>query len=918
MFQLLVQGMSNLLARIGSREEPVSPPRKRRRLTKVADNHNNGGSLLERIGVTSWLDPKLSTRIGGLVEEDEMAAEVQEEKMNADSEECRRILLPLVLAVAKRRDGAVLDHQELTNRVENALTDQVCASLAGSLKDTKSQLEEKSATGVVLAPEFTKFLEKLFEPKAAPTEPRAMSNSSTVRALEQFLNNPENCKAVLQSLQPPVEQSSGIPIPFQSTDFLDPASNPRRDSTASIDSRPRGRSPRAERRLDSSSHPDFRRPSSNPRRRRPPKHGWSRVTPPRRRSPMTPPRRGSLTPPRRRFSATRFRTPSRSPPPRRRESPSRNGRKRSRDPWPSRSPASRRSISSRCTPPPRISTPDSSRGRPNGYSPQNAGSRETLKRKRDLSPASPPVPFSSPVRSKPKVAFPFEKKRDSPNGYIGDLSPEGPVRLPKEPRSATKPKVAFPFKKKPPTPEDLHVSDEDGDIPMSYEEVPEPLPASPSYLIPTPRIGEMPPEPGDIPARPVTPEPSSSPAILTMSLPFKRKSGASPNVMLEQDMDISPPSSPARGIPNLSAQQPYSKRRRKSASPSTSAAARWTSPASVTNPQAPAPSLQLAATSLQSPARSPAQLVQSPAPSLRSQTPILQPQVASPRSPAARLPSQAPEDENLSSDALLSPISLARELSLLSDIPRPSVERASPTAEASLMVEERRMVEESLMAEESPIAEEKRLAEAQERLMVEQSPINIAEESLGASDATSPNLPSSNDIPGLWSIQPASSIPQILDWSFEIDPSTADSWNLDNHNAERPRLLVQLILTDSVKDAALGPDNTPAAIWATRSRWPPKGSLIVQINPSETWGGTWFPDDMASDPDSPSALDISSTIRRGKNIVRCIQLSGLQSTFIIQASECQRPDDCKLLELLHCRSTSSNQPPDPLFEINVQ
>ncbi|KAK7032297.1 hypothetical protein VNI00_013256 [Paramarasmius palmivorus] len=116
-----------------------------------------------------------------------------------------------------------------------------------------------------------------------------------------------------------------------------------------------------------------------------------------------------------------------------------------------------------------------------------------------------------------------------------------------------------------------------------------------------------------------------------------------------------------------------------------------------------------------------------------------------------------------------------------------------------------------------------------------------------------PTLPC-HTVPGLWFVQPALDSPGMLDCQFEIDVKTAEKWHIHQNLDLSTEMLSLHLLCISIEAAqdmfknmmASTPETLCAAVWNSFKEWPLQGTLLVQINPNESDGKTWLPQDLVS------------------------------------------------------------------------
>ncbi|EKM58556.1 uncharacterized protein PHACADRAFT_252993 [Phanerochaete carnosa HHB-10118-sp] len=69
----------------------------------------------------------------------------------------------------------------------------------------------------------------------------------------------------------------------------------------------------------------------------------------------------------------------------------------------------------------------------------------------------------------------------------------------------------------------------------------------------------------------------------------------------------------------------------------------------------------------------------------------------------------------------------------------------------------------------------------------------------------------------------------------------------------------------------MSPEAFATMLWKMKTKWPPRGQLIVEMNTHRESRAAWLPKQMGPD-DGP--IDVTPYIAPGDNIIRFVQLSG--------------------------------------------
>jgi hypothetical protein len=142
----------------------------------------------------------------------------------------------------------------------------------------------------------------------------------------------------------------------------------------------------------------------------------------------------------------------------------------------------------------------------------------------------------------------------------------------------------------------------------------------------------------------------------------------------------------------------------------------------------------------------------------------------------------------------------------------------------------------------------------------------------------------------------------IVDMTFEVDAEVASRCRPENGSKITVRLVS--LPTASVEetykklDPAASQEVVTDAMRKIQTVWPPKGKIIIEMNPNENVGKSWL--DLVStyrwirkhelivviqDPAAPP-LELTEHIRLGQNGIRLIHLGDLSGhTFLLHATE---------------------------------
>ncbi|KZT01527.1 uncharacterized protein LAESUDRAFT_763652 [Laetiporus sulphureus 93-53] len=153
-----------------------------------------------------------------------------------------------------------------------------------------------------------------------------------------------------------------------------------------------------------------------------------------------------------------------------------------------------------------------------------------------------------------------------------------------------------------------------------------------------------------------------------------------------------------------------------------------------------------------------------------------------------------------------------------------------------------------------------------------------------------------NQVPGLWAVQVGSRIPQITDFTFELQEPVAAAvrrWtrrrSTYNENATHVSVHLLCLPTMAVQEAnqrldpAASPAEVVAMLWNIDTSWPAPGTLVIEVNPADgRTARTYLPADLGQ---NMGHLDITADLRPGTNMIRLIQLRDTsERVFVVHAS----------------------------------
>ncbi|KAG6330826.1 hypothetical protein ID866_8264 [Astraeus odoratus] len=134
-------------------------------------------------------------------------------------------------------------------------------------------------------------------------------------------------------------------------------------------------------------------------------------------------------------------------------------------------------------------------------------------------------------------------------------------------------------------------------------------------------------------------------------------------------------------------------------------------------------------------------------------------------------------------------------------------------------------------------------------------------------------------VPGIWSVCNGTDTPDVTDIVAMVNE------DLFSRETGRIDAIVRLYClkkdeAESLIDSKGSPSEAIASLQNSHSRWPHKGTLIIQVNPGLQKGKTWLPYAL----ESALSLDVTSCISPEKNVLRFISLSDLSDfTFVLCA-----------------------------------
>ncbi|KIM84817.1 hypothetical protein PILCRDRAFT_43154, partial [Piloderma croceum F 1598] len=86
-------------------------------------------------------------------------------------------------------------------------------------------------------------------------------------------------------------------------------------------------------------------------------------------------------------------------------------------------------------------------------------------------------------------------------------------------------------------------------------------------------------------------------------------------------------------------------------------------------------------------------------------------------------------------------------------------------------------------------------------------------------------------------------------------------------------------------DPAASVEVVTDAMRSVKPEWPPKGKIIVEVNPGAKVGRSWLPQELNP---ATSILELTAHIQPGQNNIRLIHLGDLSThTFLLHATEVQ-------------------------------
>jgi hypothetical protein len=105
-------------------------------------------------------------------------------------------------------------------------------------------------------------------------------------------------------------------------------------------------------------------------------------------------------------------------------------------------------------------------------------------------------------------------------------------------------------------------------------------------------------------------------------------------------------------------------------------------------------------------------------------------------------------------------------------------------------------------------------------------------------------------VPGLWFVKVGLNHLDVVNLNFEVDPEVASRCCRESS----PKVSVRLVClpTASVEetykklDPSASPETVTDAMRNIKPEWPPKGKIIVEVNPGDKAGWSWLPQDLVS------------------------------------------------------------------------
>jgi hypothetical protein len=113
-------------------------------------------------------------------------------------------------------------------------------------------------------------------------------------------------------------------------------------------------------------------------------------------------------------------------------------------------------------------------------------------------------------------------------------------------------------------------------------------------------------------------------------------------------------------------------------------------------------------------------------------------------------------------------------------------------------------------------------------------------------------------VPGLWFVKVGLNHMDVVNMTFEVDAEVASRCR--GQNASNIAVRLVCLPTASVEetykqlDPAASAEVVTDAMRSIKPEWPPKGKIIVEVNPGAKVGRSWLPQELVSKFDStPSA-----------------------------------------------------------------
>ncbi|KAJ6522489.1 hypothetical protein B0H19DRAFT_1202788 [Mycena capillaripes] len=162
-----------------------------------------------------------------------------------------------------------------------------------------------------------------------------------------------------------------------------------------------------------------------------------------------------------------------------------------------------------------------------------------------------------------------------------------------------------------------------------------------------------------------------------------------------------------------------------------------------------------------------------------------------------------------------------------------------------------------------------------------------------------------NTVPIVWFSQVGAIAPRVVESAFVIEPAVAEALGvlsarpISTRSAPIPKLRATLLCVSTTSfieiqsmDSTGGldsPERMTTTVAGLAIFWPPAGTLILDMNNQDPKGSggndtgqgkTWLPYDI--DPRAP--IDVTAHLRVGRNVIRFIQLAGMdEHTFVLYA-----------------------------------